>query len=178
MSDKSRLWVELPILGAAFREYLNGPGQSDVEEEQARIDRAWVRFHAFSAKLMGAGVIHFDNQPIWMLREALEEEKKSPKSTAMERDLMTAAMYIEYAGPVLVESLVANPNPELNDQLRRSLRGGSLFGGEPGLRLERWAFWTKRFREEAEKASSGEAKETALHAARLMEVWRETRLRV
>ncbi|KAI1781273.1 hypothetical protein F4818DRAFT_398578 [Hypoxylon cercidicola] len=173
---ESSFWVDLPVLGLVFREYLNGPDQSDVEEEQARIDQAWVRFHAFSAKLMGAGVIHFANQPIWMLREALEENHPA-KSTALDRSLTTAAMYVEYAGPVLVESLVSNPEPELSDELRRILRGGSLFSGEPGLRPERWAFWTKRFNEEAENTSTKEAKETALRAARLMQVWTEKRLR-
>lgn len=126
---------------------------------------------------MGAGVVHFENQPIWMLREALEEEKNPPKSRALDRDLMTAAMYIEYSGPVLVEALAGNPEPELSDDLRRMLKGGSLFQGGPGLRLERWLFWMKRFREEAQKTSTEEAKDMALRAARLIQVWYETRLR-
>ncbi|KAI1381671.1 hypothetical protein F4677DRAFT_403884 [Hypoxylon crocopeplum] len=173
----SRLWVDLPVLGAVFREHLNGPSKAATEEDQVWIDRAWVRFHAFSSKLIGTGVVHFENQPIWMLREALEEEKNPPKSNALDRDLMTAAMYIEYAGPVLVEALAANPNPDLSDELRRVLRGGSLFKGGSGLRLDRWLFWTERFLEEAEKASTEEAKKLALHAARLMEIWTEKRLK-
>ncbi|KAI8960015.1 hypothetical protein F5Y11DRAFT_283744 [Daldinia sp. FL1419] len=172
----TRLWTGLPVLGASFREYLNGPAQSKVEEEQLKINEAWIRFHAFSARLIGAGVVHFENQPIWMLRDALEEEKSPSKSSALDRDLITAAMYIEFSGPVLVEALAANPNPELSNESRRVLRGGSLFHGEPGLRLERWSFWTRRFREQAEKTSTKEAREIALRAARLMEVWSETRL--
>ncbi|KAL7624216.1 hypothetical protein AAE478_005775 [Parahypoxylon ruwenzoriense] len=175
--DTCRLWIDLPILGPAIREHLNGPGRSDVEEEQARLNKAWVRFHAFSARLIGAGVVDYQNQIIWMLREALEEENNPPKSSALDRDLMTAAMYIEYAGPIMVESLAANPEPELSDQLRRMLKGGSLFRDTTGLRLERWSFWRKRFREEAEKASTEEAKYIALRAARLMDVWSETRLK-
>ncbi|KAI2632255.1 hypothetical protein GGR54DRAFT_582832 [Hypoxylon sp. NC1633] len=171
---ESRLWTDLPVLNAAFREHLDSPGRAESEEEQAR---AWVRFHAFSARLVGAGVGNDENLPIWMLREALEEEKNAPKSKALDRGLMTAAMYIEYAGPILVEALAVNPHPEITGQRRRLLRGGSLFTGEPGLQLDRWLFWTRRFREEAEKTSTEEAKEVALHAARLMEVWNETRLK-
>ncbi|OTB16237.1 hypothetical protein K445DRAFT_97872 [Daldinia sp. EC12] len=174
---ESRLWIDLPYLGAAFREYLNGPARSKVKEEQLRIDQAWIRFHAFSARLMGAGVIHWQNQPIWMLRDALEEEKNSPKSSDLDRDLVTAAMYIEFSGPVLVEALAANPAPELSNENRRLLKGGSLFHGEPGLRLDRWSFWTRRFKEEAEKTSTEEARGIALRVARLMEVWSETRLK-
>ncbi|KAI0385487.1 hypothetical protein F5Y04DRAFT_245942 [Hypomontagnella monticulosa] len=173
----SRLWTDLPVLGAVFREYLNGPKQSTDQEEQAKIDQAWVRFHAFSAKLMGAGVVHYINQPIWMLREALEEEMNPPKSSALDRDLITAAMYIEYSGPILVEALAANPDPELSDELRRMLKGGSLFQGGSGLRLDRWLFWMKRFREEAEKTRTKEASKIALRAARLIEVLYEKRLK-
>ncbi|KAI1801468.1 hypothetical protein F4811DRAFT_534547 [Daldinia bambusicola] len=175
--NESRLWVDLPYLGAAFREYLNGPGRSKVKEEQIRIDQAWIRFHAFSARLMGAAVIYWQNQPIWMLRDALEEEKNPPKSSDLDRDLVTAAMYIEFSGPVLVEALAANPAPELSNENRRLLKGGSLFHGEPGLRLDRWSFWTRRFKEEAEKTRTQEARDIALRAARLMEVWSETRLK-
>ncbi|KAI0130752.1 hypothetical protein F4814DRAFT_403558 [Daldinia grandis] len=173
---ESRLWTDLPVLAAAFREYLNGPAQSKIKEEQLRIDQAWIRFHAFSARLMGVGVIHFANQPIWMLRDALEEEKNPPRSSALDRDLISAAVYIEFFGPVMVERLATDSDPKLSNEDRRLLKGGSLFHGESGLRLDRWSFWTRRFREEAEKTSTKEAKDIALRAARLMEVWSETRL--
>ncbi|OTB04273.1 hypothetical protein M426DRAFT_165790 [Hypoxylon sp. CI-4A] len=173
---ETRLWTDLPVLGAAFREYLNGPERSDEEEAQARIDLAWIRFHAFSAKLIGAGVVDFKNQVIWMLRSALEEDKNTAKSSALDRDLTTAAVYIEFAGPILVEALAASPNPVLSDELRRVLRGGSLYKGEPGLRLDRWRFWIGRFREEAGRTKTKGARDIALRAARLMEVWDEKRL--
>ncbi|KAI1084810.1 hypothetical protein F5B20DRAFT_523289 [Whalleya microplaca] len=172
----NRLWVDLPVLGAVFREHLNGPDKSDVEEEQIEIDKAWVRFHAFEAKLIGAGVVQFEPQLIWMMRDALEEETVS-RSLSLDRGLITAAMYIEYAGPILVQYLAVNPDPELDDRRKRSLRGGSLFKDKTGMQLERWMFWMKRFREESEKTRSEEAKVLALRAARLMEVWSETRLK-
>ncbi|KAH9992873.1 hypothetical protein F4779DRAFT_238821 [Xylariaceae sp. FL0662B] len=170
---EKRFWTDLPVLGAAWREHLNGPGHADAEEAQAEIDTAWVRFHAFSARLIGAGVARLENQPIWMLRDALEEKEASP---TVDRDLMVAAMYIEYAGPVLVEALAADPDPELDDRRRRMLRGGALFPDTTGLRLERWSFWIRRFRELAEKTGSGDSRAMALRAARLMEVWSEKRL--
>ncbi|KAI0112819.1 hypothetical protein F4776DRAFT_342846 [Hypoxylon sp. NC0597] len=175
---EDRVWIDLPVLGAVFREHLNGPRHSDDEEEQAKIDQAWIRFHAFSAKLMGAGVVYFPNQLIWMLREALEEETNPPKSSAMDRSLLTATMYIEFSGPIVIEALAFNPKPVLNEEGRRLLRGGSLYNGEPGLRLERWLFWIDRFEAEAEKTKTEDAKKAALRVAKLMKVWTEGRLKV
>ncbi|KAI1139945.1 hypothetical protein F5Y05DRAFT_336634 [Hypoxylon sp. FL0543] len=168
----SHLWTGLPVLGAALRERLNRRPQSDESDAE---NEAWIRFHAFSAKLMGAGVVSSSTHAIWMLREGLEEQNP-PKSKALDRGLLTAAMYIEFAGPILVEALAANPDPAISDEKRRMLRGGSLFKGEPGLGLKRWSFWTERFIEEAEKTGSKDAKERALRAARLMIIWTETRL--
>ncbi|KAI0181245.1 hypothetical protein GGR52DRAFT_25391 [Hypoxylon sp. FL1284] len=170
------VWADLPQLGLVFREHLNGPAQCASAEQQARVDAAWVRFHAFAARLMGAGAVRFVNQPVWMLRAALEEENQDP--AALDRGLATAAVYIEYAGPVLLEALAADPAPQLTDELRRVLRGGPLYAGPPGLTPERWAFWAARFGEEAANARSEEAKEMALRAARLMRVWGDKRLKM
>ncbi|KAI0843570.1 hypothetical protein F5Y06DRAFT_6675 [Hypoxylon sp. FL0890] len=173
----AHIWSGLPVLGAALRERLNRSRNSDVEEEQAGMDEAWVNFHAFSARLIGAGVTSIGNLPIWMLREALEEATPPDRHTA-DIALWAAAVYIEYSGPILVEALAGNPDPVLSDETdRRILRGGSLFKGEPGLRLERWLFWIERFKEEAEKTDSADTKEIALRAARLMEIWNEARLK-
>ncbi|OTA80958.1 hypothetical protein M434DRAFT_85860 [Hypoxylon sp. CO27-5] len=173
---EGRVWTDLPVLGAVFREHLNGSRHSDDEEEQAKINQAWIRFHAFSAKLIGAGVIHFTNQLVWMLRRALEEETNPPKSSAIDRDLLTAIMYIEFSGPIVIEKMAVNPDPVLSDEHRRILKGGTLYKGEPGLRLERWLFWTERFKELAEKTKTEDAKKAALRIARLMEVWTHERL--
>ncbi|KAI1767006.1 hypothetical protein GGR53DRAFT_160127 [Hypoxylon sp. FL1150] len=169
-------WANLPVFAVVTREHLNGPRHSGVEKEQAQIHEAWVRFHAFCARLLGAGVVHYANQPLWMLRSALEEAH-APQTAELDYSLTTAAVYIEYAGAILVEALAADPAPELSDADRRVLRAGSLFGREAGLRPERWVFWEKRFGEEAEKAGAEEARGAALRAARLMRVWRENRLK-
>lgn len=175
--SKNRLWTDLPVLGAAFREHLNGPGTSKQEEEQAQIDKEWVRFHAFSARLIGAGIIDYTNQVVWMLRDALEENTDAKAPSALDRDLATAAMYIEYAGPILAESIIRTPDPSISKEDERLLRAGPLYGGKAGLRSDRWLFWLKRFREEAGKATADEAKSLALRSSRLMEIWVERRLK-
>ncbi|KAH9896191.1 hypothetical protein F4778DRAFT_258396 [Xylariomycetidae sp. FL2044] len=160
------LWSGLPVLGAVIRERLNGSAKSD---------ESWVSLHAFIARLLGAAVQSEATVTIWMLRDALET-KKEPKTTTLDRDLMVAAVHIEYAGAVLVERLVASPNPQLEGPEARSLRGGELWQGGPGLRQDRWTFWARRFKEEAENTTSEEAKQMTLRAAGLMDVWNKTRL--
>ena len=159
------------------REHLNGPGTSKDAVEQAQIDKRWVRFHAFSARLFGAGVVDYTNQIVWMLRDALEEDTGKKAGGARDRDLVVAAVYIEYAGPLLAEAVVRTPNPSLSKEDERLLRAGPLYAGQAGLQSDRWLFWLRRFREEAERASGDEARSLALHSARLMEIWVERRLR-
>ncbi len=109
-----------------------------------------------------------------MLRGALEQDAKP--TSDFDRDLMTAAVYIEYAGATLAQKLALQPEPQLDEADRRALKGGALWKDKSGLTADRWAFWGKRFGEQVEKATSRDAKELARHAARLIEVWAQTRL--
>ncbi|KAI0457288.1 hypothetical protein F5B21DRAFT_102405 [Xylaria acuta] len=165
---EARVWTDLPLLGAAIRENLG----REVTEDK------WLSFHAFVARLLQAGVSPgSETTAIWMLRAGLEEDAESTgKGGDIDRDLMTAAVYIEYAGATLVQKLALQPGPQLNDTQQRVLKGGPLWNGESGLTVDRWKFWGKRFREQVENATRQDAKDLALHAARLIELWTQTRL--
>ncbi|KAI1132345.1 hypothetical protein F5Y10DRAFT_231524 [Nemania abortiva] len=165
---ETRVWTGLPLLGAAIRERLNRSSSSVSTA-------AWISFHAFVARLLHAGVSPgSETTAIWMLRDALEQDAAKAGSDA-DRDLMAAAVYIEYAGATLVQKLALQPEPQLDEAQQRSLKGGALWKGKSGLNLARWAFWGRHFREQGEKAAGQEAKELALHAARLIEMWTQTR---
>ncbi|TGJ78853.1 hypothetical protein E0Z10_g9911 [Xylaria hypoxylon] len=163
----ARVWIDLPILSAAIREHL----------DQVDVGDARISFHAFLARLFHAGVTPAtETTAIWILRDALEKEvKPADDESAFDNDLAIAAMYIEYAGATLVRKLALNPNPVLNNDFRRLLRGGELWEGS-GLTVDRWTFWGKRFEELADTATSEETKELALHAAQLIVAWFETQL--
>ncbi|KAI0129047.1 hypothetical protein BJ170DRAFT_623816 [Xylariales sp. AK1849] len=165
-----RLWTDLPILGAALREGLNGPGTSEVKAEQAEIVTSWVNFNAFYARLNGAGVMHSESHSIWMLRAALEEEV--PREL-LDCRILTAAQILEHNGPNL--DLQLRMGRQLDETEARMYQGGSLFKGNSGLNEERWVFWITRFRDLAEKTTTEEVKSAALRAARLMEIWHEGR---
>ncbi|KAI1170577.1 hypothetical protein F4777DRAFT_583773 [Nemania sp. FL0916] len=183
-SDKvwgSRVWTDLPLLGACIREHMDRPFESVS---------AHVSFHAFVARLLHAGVSPWsETTAIWMLREALETERGEPSREVrniknLDEDLAVAAMYIEYAGATLVQSLVLRPAPQPDDEAqRRSQSGGKLWGGgvdgdksKTGLKPDRWTFWGQRFRALGDETKDKEVKELALHAAKLIEVWTQTRL--
>ncbi|KAI0908561.1 hypothetical protein F4823DRAFT_640073 [Ustulina deusta] len=162
---EARVWIDLPLLGASVREHLD-----KVVAKDAR-----VSFHAFVARLLHAGISPgSETTAIWMLRGALEQDAKP--TSDFDRDLMTAAVYIEYAGATLAQKLALQPEPQLDEADRRALKGGALWKDKSGLTADRWAFWGKRFGEQVEKATSRDAKELARHAARLIEVWAQTRL--
>ncbi|RYC64907.1 hypothetical protein CHU98_g1307 [Xylaria longipes] len=165
---EARVWTDLPLLGAAIREHLN----KEVAED------AHISFHAFVARLLQTGISPgSETTAIWMLRDALERDVKSTdKGGDIDRALKAGAMYIEYAGATLIQKLALQPEPQLDETQQRMLKGGELWKGKSGLTVDRWKFWGKRFREQAENATGQEAKDLALHAARLIEVWTQTRL--
>ncbi|KAI1817160.1 hypothetical protein GGS20DRAFT_103048 [Poronia punctata] len=160
------VWTQLPILSASIREHLDASSSTATTK---------VSFHAFVARLLHAGVssVHYITA-LWMLRAALEsDDGPHPDDT----DLMIAAVYIEYAGATLIQTIALRPEPELDDTERRLTKGGKLWEGKSGLTADRWAFWGKRFGERAEKTESEEAKRLAERAARLIEIWSEHRLK-
>lgn len=168
---KEQKWKELPLLGAEFRDQINGPESVDDETEQANITSAWINFHAFAARLNGKGVTDWWDIPLWMLRQGLEEDlSATPK--LHDCHIMTAAQIIEHSGAIMFATKVL-PSEPLDDTDKRMFAAGSLFKGEAGYTPERWTFWSRRLREEAEKCSSDEVKNTALRAARMMEIWLE-----
>ncbi|KAJ2988687.1 hypothetical protein NUW58_g3846 [Xylaria curta] len=164
----ARVWIDLPLFGAAAREHLDRVAGTDAQ----------VSFHAFVARLLHAGISPgSETTAIWMLRDALEQEAHSAgNKDANHDDLMAAAVYIEYAGATLVQKLALQPEPELDDADQRVLKGGKLWEGKSGLTVDRWRFWGQRFGEQAKNATSEQAKNLALHAAKLIEFWTQTRL--
>ncbi|KAI0518323.1 hypothetical protein F5B22DRAFT_645087 [Xylaria bambusicola] len=165
---EARVWSDLPLLGASVRERLDKVNGTDAR----------VPFHAFIARLLHAGVSPgSETTAIWMLRDALEQDTKpAGDGSDFDRALMTAAVYVEYAGATLAQKLELQPEPQLDEAQRRLLKGGGLWKDKSGLTPDRWAFWGKRFEEQGNKATSPEAKGLALHAARLIAVWARTRV--
>ncbi|KAI0202601.1 hypothetical protein F4808DRAFT_458772 [Astrocystis sublimbata] len=160
--EEARIWTDLPLLGPSIRHSLD---RDILVAEQ-------VSFHALVARLLHAGISPGSElTALWMLRDALEKDGDD-----IDRALKIAAVYIEYAGATLVQTLKLQPEPQLDETEQRMTKGGELWKGKSGLTADRWKFWGKRFREQAEKATEQEAQESALHAARLIEVWTETRL--
>ncbi|KAK8002815.1 hypothetical protein PG989_002534 [Apiospora arundinis] len=167
--DEAYKWTDLPLLGAEFRDMINGPEMADSEAEQGKINSSWINFHAFAARLNGKGVTDWWDIPLWMLRQGLEEDL-SAEDKLHDCHIMTAAQIIEHSGAIMLATKVL-AHEELDAQDKRMFAAGSLFKGEAGYSLERWTFWTGRLREEAEKCKSDEVKNAALRAARLMDIW-------
>lgn len=156
------------MLGAQFREALNGPEASEDAARQAALAQAWVNFHAFAARLNGAGVTRFETTPIWMLRAALEEDLAGLPPALHDCHIMTAAQIAVHNGRLLATALASART--LSPQEARMYKGGALFSGPPGVTADRWAFWVRRLRDEADR-SAPDVRDAALRAAKLMEIW-------
>jgi hypothetical protein len=170
---QARFWTDLPTFGAQLREQLNGPQTSQDEKENKRNLERWVNFNAFIARLNTTAARYFLAQPIWLMRDALEQDQSAVKPALRDCNVMTAAQIIEYNGPMMLEQL--NSAKELSEQDRRMFKGGPLFKGPSGYSAERWSFWIKRFGEESSKVGSEEARKAALRAAKLMQIWYDSR---
>ena len=103
-----------------------------------------------------------------MLRAALEEDLAGLPAALHDCHVMTAAQIVVHNGRLLATALTSTR--ALSPQESRMYKGGTLFAGPPGVTADRWAFWARRLRDEAEK-SAPDVRDAALRAAKLMETW-------
>lgn len=168
-------WRQLPQLGWVLRDWFNfRPTREHVNSDDAEeVLRSWVNVNAFWAKLGGTGVHSTTDFALWTLRQVLEEDSgEASELKLVENGLLTAAQYVEHESHILYQQLALGWKPRQEEA--QMFKGGSLFGGEPGLSNERWEFWISKFRELAEKTSAEDARSAALRAANLLAIKSDT----
>ncbi|KAK4183574.1 hypothetical protein QBC35DRAFT_542855 [Podospora australis] len=89
-SSKTRIWADLPLIAASFREaWIEPQGIDDTYEPFEK----WVNFHAFAARILGSSSSSSPGFPescqwfhfaVWSLKDALEEEQKDSRTRALE----------------------------------------------------------------------------------------------
>lgn len=122
-------------------------------EDEVYTPDEWLNLNSFSARLLGSGTARWYNMAIWELRDGLEKELQSgPKQDDVDCEVAVACEWIIQAAPNLLREglLIAH----LTEASKRSLCGGSLWAGAPGLGAERWAFWKRRLGEVKESVKS------------------------
>src|SRR6266566_5183426 len=100
----------------------------------------WANSSAFEAQLLGSGIIDWVSTALLDIRGALENPHNPPELG--DCYVISAAQWILYAGKELFSD-----RRQPRDAKDQSLRTGTLFPGPPGVSLERWQFWKKRFGE-------------------------------
>jgi hypothetical protein len=181
----TRVWTDLPLLGAAVREAWIGKtsyilivhslntreltGYCFVIEPSPRDDtyepfEHWVNFNAFAARLLESGLTKWWHFGVWSLRDALEEEKPRSKDL-WEYRIRAAAQWIEQSRNILFRSL---STADLTERKLNHMANGPLYKGRSGLSQERWKFWETKFSELAELEVSEEVKAIAIRAAKQM----------
>ncbi|OCK80675.1 hypothetical protein K432DRAFT_381990 [Lepidopterella palustris CBS 459.81] len=169
------LWSNLIMLGPSARECWNdspGCGAGFLVPEI----HAWTNVNAFVARLTREGLADFWLYAIWAMRPALEEKhsdyevahKRATAAVNMDALVPAAAVWVLVAGRELWEKRedLTRTNKNEGDPAK----GGEMWKGKSEFSRERWAFWRRRFGEEAENGElSEETRRIAKEAAERME---------
>jgi hypothetical protein len=126
--------------------------------------RSWLSVNSFAARLVGSSTEDWTNFAIWSLRDALEQDGAS--AAAQDGAVAVAHEWIVHAGKVLLEK--SRSGGELSKVDQKALAAGKLFGGEPGLTVQRWNFWKQRLETLAKGDGGADAKARAQTAVDTM----------
>ncbi|KAJ5383800.1 Protein of unknown function DUF3632 [Penicillium concentricum] len=88
---KPRIWTDLPCLMEVWSEAYIIPSPKDDAAEAEK----WVNWHAFSARVLQAGLADWFHLTTWCFRDALEEENLQTKEFN-ECQIRAAVQWIEY----------------------------------------------------------------------------------
>jgi hypothetical protein len=127
----------------------------------------WINWNSFAARLQSTELINVDLFGLWQLRGALE--KTSSARHIMSCEVVAASQWIIHSDKVLFKRL---SDEDCDEDWERVTRTGPLYQGRHGLCLERWRFWSRRFREIGEEVGEEvepDAKDNAIRAAEMME---------
>ncbi|KAJ5959571.1 uncharacterized protein N7479_006721 [Penicillium vulpinum] len=149
---RPRIWTDLPCLMEVWSEAYITPSPKGDASEFAK----WVNWHAFSARVLQAGLADWFHLTTLCFHDALEEEHIEAKEF-LDCRIRASAQWIEHSRDIIFHSLDKLPN-------LRYLKPGPLYFGKEGLSRERWEFWEARFRDLAENGIFAE--ETAFICGR------------
>ncbi|KAK4447286.1 hypothetical protein QBC34DRAFT_410245 [Podospora aff. communis PSN243] len=166
---ESRLWRDLPLLSSFLREAWTDPSYT-TDHPAPKAITEWLNLNAFTARLTTASLLDRPIYPLLELKAALEEESHSSPAIRDYR-LLVASHWILLSGKHLFRD--AFRGDSLSEDDLTATEPGPLYTGKPGLYMERWWFWLKRF-EELSGDVDGEVRRAVERAVECMrEVVRE-----
>lgn len=98
---------------------------------------------AFAARVMNMGLVQWAVSAVTEVRVALEQE--NPEGILHEYKAMAVSQWIVLAGKHMFRD--AFRAKTLSEAELKARAPGPLYVGKPGLCMERWWFWRKRFEE-------------------------------
>ncbi|KAH8684502.1 hypothetical protein BGZ60DRAFT_397692 [Tricladium varicosporioides] len=141
-------------------EFVSKEGKSMPTEKEIS---GWILLNSIIASVWGAvGNVHqtltlFHRMAILELRQALEgrqtwlEPSRSEEhkvNGVMDMELAVVAEWMEHAGSLIYGACCEGDGADIGEPRSfgsNHYASGELYTGTPGLCLERWAFWEKRF---------------------------------
>jgi hypothetical protein len=135
------------------------------EVDEVQTPDEWLNLNSFNARLLGSGATQWMNFPIWQLREGLEAVL-GPDRHENDCKIAVACEWIIQAGPKLLRYALLND--DLDEDMKRILRGYELWTGFPGMNTERWGFWKRRLVEVKPSVKTRLTLDYLEHAERVM----------
>ncbi|KAF7714642.1 Uncharacterized protein PECH_007199 [Penicillium ucsense] len=165
--SEQQLWSDFPILRPCLRDHLDYIGQADPDGISE-----WINQNSFMARLVGKGLLSWDTLIVWMMRDVLEDDLPQ-EEMVQDCYISVASEWITHAGTTIYNQLSSQ---EMTEQQKRVMKGGKLYEGPAGLRVERWGFWKSRLAETSQQAS-GKVRPAARAAAdRMAEIEEQARV--
>ncbi|KAG4269294.1 hypothetical protein FPRO04_12071 [Fusarium proliferatum] len=141
-------------------------GKDTVNIEDAS---AWVSLNAFAGRITNKGLVDCSLNATIEIPKALEKEIP-PSGPALDLKLRTANDRILTSGVKLFKD--ARKGDTLDEGELAATAPGPLYmrtGGQPGLCMDRWRFWLRRFQELGSDNSNDSVGHEATQVARRME---------
>lgn len=143
-----RLWRDFPLLSSCIREAWSDPmqdsGNDTVNIEDAS---AWISLNAFAARITNKGLVDCSLYAVIEIQKALEQEIP-PSGPSRDLRLRTANNWILISGVKLFNGALEGDT--LDEGELAATAPGPLYmenRGQPGLCMDRWRFWLRRFQE-------------------------------
>ncbi|KAJ5483989.1 hypothetical protein N7539_005785 [Penicillium diatomitis] len=126
----------------------------------------WINQNSFMARLVGKGLLSWDTLIVWMMRDVLEDDLPQ-EEMVQDCYISVASEWITHAGTTIYNQLSSQ---EMTEQQKRVMKGGKLYEGPAGLRVERWGFWKSRLAEASQQASEKVRPAATAAADRMAEI--------
>ncbi|CEJ60589.1 hypothetical protein PMG11_09158 [Penicillium brasilianum] len=165
--ENGRVW-RFNLLKHSMEDFCEGPDSDNPER--------YVNYNSFLAHLYEHRIFPTDpTYALWAMRAAFEDDRSHEAKEVRSSWILGAAQWILWNGQSIFNLIL---EPALYDVTyetwpdRGAWDAGCLYNGTPGLSLERWQFWKRRFGDFSQDSNvTDECKAVSARAMAMMDLF-------